>query len=162
MPILVAPNAIIMPVGRILLVKKDAAYGAIKFLKFWTGKSEEDRYAEYESFYMPAIENNVLSSERTVFKRKKLSSPKPRGIGRFAFSLGNKELECGPIKLFWSGKGSVYFYRLNQNEGDYGIELAPTNWSDILDVNLSDPRIQWYKFDLDRERKVILIDKIWE
>jgi hypothetical protein len=50
----------------------------------------------------------------------------------------------------------------SSNIRDYGIELAPTPWTDIKELNIKDPRIKWYKYDEKRERVFIPIDKLWE
>jgi len=158
--VVIAPNAIIMPLGRILLVRKGFEYCAIKFVKFWTGKTDEDMYAEYESYYKnDKIEK--FSDENVEFRKGKLSAPKPKGIGRFAFSFGNRNVHCGFTKLQWSGKGSLYFYREGQKQDDYGIEIAPTIWTSILQVNINDERIKWYSFDLKRKRVSKPIYKLW-
>ncbi|MFC1867173.1 hypothetical protein ACFL0H_03460 [Thermodesulfobacteriota bacterium] len=159
--VVIAPNAIIMPLGRILLVRKSSKYCAIKFIKFWTGQTDEDMYAEYESYYKS---DNLInwSNEDVEFRKGTLSAPKPRGLGRFAFSFGNRNINCGFTKLQWSGKGSVYFYKEGWKQDDYGIEIAPTIWTDILQVNIHDERIKWYRFDNNRKRVTKPVDKIWE
>ena len=157
----IGKTAIVMPLGKIFLIRKGADYGAVKFTEFWTGKTEEDYYARYESYYQ-GDKTGVLSKKDVKFRKEELSFPKPRGVGRLAFSFGNKEVKCGPIRLFWSGKGAVHFYKEGQEEGDYGIELAPTKWTDILQVNVFDSRLKWYRYDEKRQRVNIPIDKLWE
>lgn len=161
---------IIMPLGKILLVRKGSEYCAIKFTKVWSENTSEvgsifvasgsDEYAIYESSYQ-GDKSGDFSKSNVQFKKDKLSFPKPRGIGRLAFSFGNKEIKCGSIKLEWFGKGSVYFYREGQKQGDYGIELAPTKWTDITQVNVFDQRLKWYRYDEKRLRVNIPIDKLW-
>ena len=41
----IAPTAIIMPLERFLLVRKSSDYCAVKFFRFWTGKTKDDLYA---------------------------------------------------------------------------------------------------------------------
>jgi len=159
--VVITPVAVRMPLGKILLVRKDLEYCAIKFTKFWTGKTELDWYANYESYYQ-GDKTGDFNKKNVQFKKEKLSFPKPRGIGRFAFSFGNKDVRCGPIKLFWFGQGWVYFYSSSQDEGDYGIELAPTKWTDISQVNVFDPRVKWYRYDEKRKDVNIPIDKLWD
>jgi len=159
--VVIAPNAVRIPLGRILLVRKDSEYCAVKLTKFWTGKTEQDRYAEYESYYQ-GDNTGDFSNKNMIFRKGKLSFPKPRGIGRFAFSFGNRDVRCGPIKLAWYGENWVYFFSTNQKQGDYGIELAPTTWTDISRVNVFDPRVKWYRYDSKREDITIPIDKLWE
>lgn len=163
-------TAIVMPLEKILLVRKGAEYCAIKFTKFWTENTSEvstlfvaagsDEYAMYELYYQ-GDKTGDFSKKNVLFKKGKLSHTKPRGIGRLAFSFGNDEIKCGSIKLQWSGEGSVHFYRVGQRMGDYGIELAPTKWTDISQVNVFDPRLKWYRYDENRKRVNIPIDKLW-
>ncbi|MBC8549071.1 MAG: hypothetical protein ISR96_00220 [Nitrospira sp.] len=158
--VIIAPNAVVIPLGKILLVRKDKKYCALKFTEFWTGKTEDDRYAKYESYYQPDGSGN-FSAKNVKFVREQLSAPRPRGIGRFAFSFGNRNVRCGSIKLQWSGKTSVYFYKKGKKPDDYGIEIAPTIWTDALEVNVFDPRIQWYIYNEKRQKENIPIEKLW-
>jgi len=105
--VIIAPNVIVVPLGKILIIRKNLEYGAVKFTKFWTGKTEEDRYAEYESYYQGDKTGN-LSNKNVQLNKEKLAAPKPRGIGRFAFSFGNRNIQCGPIRLQWSERFSIF------------------------------------------------------
>jgi hypothetical protein len=157
----IGPNGVVISLGRIALIRRASEYCAVKFTNFWTGKTEEDRYAEYESYYQG--DNTGSFSNRNVkFRKGKLSATKPRGIGRFAFTFGNRDIRCGPIRLWWGGGGSVHFFSSNQKQGDYGIEIAPTIWTDISQVDVYDPRIKWYRYDEERPRLNIPIEKLWE
>ena len=167
----IGQTAIVMPLGYLTLVRQDAKYCAINFTKAWPENTSEvgsmfeasgsDEYAIYNSWYQ-GDKSGDFSNKNVEFKMDKLLLPKPRGIGRLAFSPGNKEIKCGPIKLLWSGNGSIHFYSKGQKQGDYGIELAPTPWTDISEVNVRDPRIKWYRYDEQRKRINIPIDKLWE
>jgi hypothetical protein len=158
--VVIAPNAVIVPMGRIVLVRKGSEYCAVKFNEFSTGKTEEDRFAKYESYYQGDGTGDLLN-ENVQSKKGELSAPRPRGIGRLAFSFGNRNVLCGPIKLQWSGKGSIYFYSEGQKQDDYGIQLAPTKWTNISQVNVFDARLKWYGYDAKRPRIVIPVDQLW-
>jgi hypothetical protein len=154
----IGKTAIVMPLRKILLVRKGDECCGIRFTKFWTGRTAEDFYAEYESYRLAKQEMDVVWTKGGT---QRLSFPKPRGIGRLAFSFGNKEVECGSIKLFWSGNGAVHFYGKGQEQGNYGVELAPTKWEDCSVVNPIDPRLTWYKYDPERERKNVPVEGLW-
>jgi len=167
----IGQTGIVMPLGKMMLLKKNSESCAIKFTKYWSENQTEeksvfiatgaDEYATYESYFMA---NKIANFDKKNVQVKKgnLSFTKPRGIGRFAFSFGNRHIECGTIKLHWYGGGAVSFLEEGKNEGDYGIELAPTPWTDIKEVNINDPRIKWYKYDASRKRVNVPIDKLWE
>lgn len=158
--VIVTPVAIRIPLGKILLVRRDKSYCAVKFTKFWTGKTKQDCFADYISYYQ-GDGTGDFSKKTMEVKTGNLSSPKPRGVGRFAFSFGNKEVQCGPIRLFWFGDGWLNFYGEGKHEGDYGIELAPTKWTDISKVNVFDQRLTWYKYDSQRSDIEIPGDQLW-
>lgn len=163
---------IVMPVGKILLVRKGSEYCAIIFTKVWSENTSEvgsffvasgsDEYAMYESYYQ-GDKTGDFSKENIQIKKEKLSYMKPRGIGRLAFTFGNQEIKCGSIRLSAIGN-SVSFYRKGQGqkEGDYGIGLAPTKWSNISEVNVFDPRLKWYSYDEKRQRVNIPIERLWD
>lgn len=56
----------------------------------------------------------------------------------------------------------VYYNKHDQPQGDYGIELAPTKWTDISQVDVFDPRLIWYRYDENRKDLNIPVDKLWE
>ncbi len=161
--VIVSPNAIIMPLGRILLIRRDSDYGAIKFTKFWTGKTEDDLYATYESYYQDD-KTGDFANKNVKFTKEELRSPKPIfSLFGHPFAFGIKEeIKCGPIRLWWVGRGTVCFFKRSQRQGDYSIELAPTKWTDISHVNVSDPRLKWYRYDEKRKNIKIPLDRLWD
>lgn len=169
--VIITPVAVNMPLGKILLVRRNSDYCAIKFTKIWSENATEvdsifaargsDQYAMYDSYYQ-ADKTGDFSKKNVQFKKDKLSFPKPRGIGRFSFSFGNKDVRCGPFQLFWFGQGWIYFYGSGQKESDYDIELSPTKWTDIGQVNVSEPRLKWYRYDAKRQDTKIAIDELWK
>lgn len=157
----IGKTAIEMPPGRILLVRKDSEYCAIKFIDFWSGETEEAFYARYETYHQ-GDGSGDFTKKNVRLETKKLSASKLYGIGRFSFRFGESDIRCGHFRLFWFGKGSVFFYSSSQDAGDYGVELAPTKWSDISEVNVFDPRLKWYRYDESRQRVNIPIDRLWD
>jgi hypothetical protein len=160
--VLIGPNGVIMPLKRILLVRKDSDYCAIKFNKFWSVKSEEDQYASYESYYQKD-KTGDLSKKNVEITRKDLHEPKGFWLFGHPWAFNAKqEIQCGPIKLWWTGRGTVYFFMEHQKQGDYGIELAPTKWTNISEINAFDSRIKWYRYDEKRNRINIPVDQLWD
>jgi hypothetical protein len=138
-----------VPLRRILLIRRDLEYGAVKFTEVWTEKSGEDKYGRYESYYQGDKSGN-FSKKNVRFREGELLDPKGIWIGGgHYFSLrGTYNIRCGPIKLAWAYKTFVAFYSRRQKERDYGIELAPTKWTDISEVSVFDPRLKWYRYGI--------------
>jgi hypothetical protein len=153
-----------MPLGKIVLVRKDSQYCAVKFTEAWTGETAFDHFASYESYYQ-GDGTGDLSKNNVQFTKDQLAWRRRVGLGRLlTFPAGpqNLEVKCGPMKLFWSSGGSIYFRGHAKKEDDYGIELAPTKWTDISQVNVFDPRLMWYRYDGKRKDIYIPIDQLLE
>jgi hypothetical protein len=147
----IAPDYVDIPLGRILLIRKEKEVCAVKFLRFWNGETAEDRYASYEA-YEPPKGSAAFTDPGMKIEKREASTTRPRGIGPLSFNFGNTEVRCGSFRLFWKGTGGVYFHRDGRQAGDSGIGLAPTYWDDIAKVDPNDFRIIWYQYDARRER----------
>jgi len=159
----IRPNAIIVPLGTIVVIRKGSEYGAVKFTEYWTGATRDDQYGRYESYYQGDNSGDFSKANVRVTKGD-LSMLKPIGWAGLHCAPGNPDFRCGPIKLGWSGtrySSAVYFFSWGQDQGDYGIELAPTKWTDISEVNVFDLRLKWYRYDENRKTISIPIDELW-
>lgn len=161
----IAPNAIGMPVGRFLLIRKDNEYCAIRFTQNWTGKTKYDQHAEYESYYQGDKTGN-FRNQNLKYKKEEVYYTKPSfSIFGHPVRIGAKrDILCGPLELWWSAGPHltfVYYNRHDQNQRDNGIELAPTPWKSITEVNVFDQRVKWYRYDERRKRVNITIDQLW-
>ncbi len=164
--VVIDQHLIRVPIGEFCLVRKDSEYCAVKFLDVWwtSERPWENEYAIYESYYQGDKSGDLLK-ENVQYWKEESGSSKRWGAWWFpghGFQLGSSEVRCGPIRLSWSGAGFIYFNKKGQRYGDYGIELAPSKWSDISEVNVFDPRLKWYRYDESRKQINIPIDQLWE
>jgi hypothetical protein len=178
-----------LPLNRILLIRKGGHYCALRFIRAWTeidqkkwksrsddinkggilGESARDmatkKYAVYESFYQIQGSPDFLS--KNIQKQQRTASWLPiKGFMHpFLYQPGNPYIECGELQLDWGYRTFVSFIPADipekNSERDHGIELAPTIWTDIKQVNVKDPRIRWYSFDEKREPTYISINNFW-
>lgn len=58
------------------------------------------------------------------------------------------------MELPWKGYEGVTMYQGSEPR-DEGVEIAPTRWSNINEININDPTINWYRYD--KARKIIEI-----
>jgi len=162
--VLIGGEGVRVPLGRILLVRKGTDCCAVKFVKFWTGKTEEDYLGSYERYYQ-GDGSADFTRTNVQFQIDEVLYPRVRGSGAFAIQFGEKDLRCGSIQLQWMGNGNVSFYttgRFTRSLYDAGVELAPTHWTSIVEVNARDPRIKWYRLDPKREDIITTIDQLWD
>jgi hypothetical protein len=153
------------PVGNFTLIRKDTRLCAVRFTEHHRGhdakpqtifsSGEESLYAKYECFCRS--ERGGGFGQATVGE---VSKRPAWGIGRFAFGGGKLNLECGPFNLIWRYPARVSFHAEGTQLGDHGIELAPTRWSAISDVNVTDPRLRWFRYDESRSMTYIPSDDL--
>jgi hypothetical protein len=169
----IGPHFVGMPLGRILLVRRGLDYCAVRFTGFGPGQLDGDAnaqyaaYTRYEAYYQDNYQD-PFPGKGSHFREGELILPTPWGFGRLVLSAGGKtNIDCGTFKILWSGDGNVYFRKSGQSTNPkdiirYGIELAPTPWTNISEVNIQDPRIVWYKHDESRLYRKVLIDELWK
>lgn len=159
--VLISFNCVEMPLNKILLIRKSCDYCALKFMKLWTEKDGNEKYAAYRVYYQSDGTGNF---SKDVIVNNNVASELPlKGPFRpFIYQPGDSFVKCGPYKLTWNYKKKVGTMPPNKGLGDFGFELAPTPWTNIKEVNVKDPRINWYRYNNKRERIIIPIDKLWK
>jgi len=151
-----------VPLGRMLLIRKHSEYCALKFTRCWTDKGEKEKYAAYEVYYQSDGTGDFFNKNVKFFEGKAFCLPWRGPFYPLKWQPGKPEVKCGSLNLLWEYKGFVCFFERSDEPGEYGIELAPTPWTDIKEVDIKDPRIKWYRYDAKRKNVNIPIDKLWE
>jgi len=143
-----------MPFGRIILARKGSDHCALKFTKTWSGETSYDRYISYE-FFSQSDSSGDFSNSNAKTGTGELYFPRPRMWMGIGYYKGAKKdlLQCGGIRFKSFGVGSIAF-------GD--AELAPTPWTSVMEVNIHDPRIRWYRKDTSRITWIVSIDQFWQ
>lgn len=157
-------QAVVMPVGRVLLVKRENFLGAIlfshnevrpdgihsKYKTFESVKGDFGKIGEGEIFRGEAKKGFFFNLRNFFF----------HDIGRIGeIKIKSFVLYVDAMNEFHS---TVYFWEDGKAKPDVKIFLAPTPWKEIGEVNLSDARIRWFAYDKQRNRKVVAIDEIWD
>jgi hypothetical protein len=158
--VIIKPNAIWIPVGTIVLARKDREYCAIKIRDAKRGKNEGDWNAAYESYYQNDM-SGTFANKHAKYRKDELYSRQPGGFGHLtAINRSREVILCGGISVQWSGGNWIYPYVYYDK--DYTrIALAPTKWKDIAEVNFLDPRLVWYGYDEKRPTSEIPLEKLW-
>jgi len=179
-------GGVAIPLDRILLIRKDNRYCALKFIRVWTELDEERmkeyapdiakggdladhfrdiatrKYALYESYSQKGCTEDFSNNSLQVTKGTASWLPLRGPFRPFIYQPGEAYVKCCSFKLVWSYKTGVSFIPSGKYLGDYGIELAPTPWTNIKEVNVRDPRIKWFRYDEKRPAKYTPVDKFWD
>ena len=160
--VFIGHSCIEVPLNRILLIRKDSNYFAVKFIRVWTDKDEKEKYAAYEVYFQGDGSGDFSKKNITKTEEKASQLPLKGPFRPFIYQPGNSYIKCGPFKLVWEFKKRVCFSPPDKGKGEFGFELAPTPWTEISQVNVLDLRVRWYKYDENRKRVFMPIDRLWE
>jgi hypothetical protein len=129
------PNSVTLPTGRILVVRYDGKYGAIKAID--QASEKRGGFIRYAWWYQPDGSGSFISSTaETGYGETRDYAPRDGGpdIGTIRQT---PSLEIGPVELEWSmasdGYGYVYYGPPGNHSEEY--ELALTNETDISRVD---------------------------
>ncbi len=157
------------PLGRFLLIRKNKAVCAVRFTKAQRGhdakpatmfnSGEESFSAEYD-WYFQGDGSGDFTQPGVLSGHERLARNPLKGIGRLAFQTGKIYVKCGTLdNLLWLYPTWVSFYG-GGRRGDYGIELSPTKWEGIQEVNVHDPHLKWFRYDENRKPVEIPLDDL--
>jgi hypothetical protein len=170
--VLLTPFSVSLPTGYWLLARKGNTACAIRFTDFKAVRS-----AGYASFSEPTSnsENNIHGDGRIYaeydffsqtdgsgdFKKNNASL----GHNKVTRADGNGESSgdltgCGSLILQIGSFGIGVAFNLFEPLGE-SVELAPTKWRDVSEINISDPKIKWYHYDKARHDIKISIEDLW-
>jgi len=113
-------------------------------------------YAEYD-WYLPGpnvgyLRGPVESGHRTV-DRQPLSC-----LGRIGFQRGTIDIECGSFTPGWYYPTIVAF---EEGAGvDCELELASTQWTELSQIDLGDPKLIWYRYNESQQDIFILLNEL--
>jgi hypothetical protein len=170
--VLLTSFSVSSPTGYWLLARKDNMACAIRFTDFKVARS-----AGYASFSEPTSnsENNIHGEGRIYAEYDFFSQTDGSGdFKKSNVSLGHNKATradgnwggygdltgCGSLILQIGSFGIGVAFNLSEPQGE-SVELAPTKWQDVGEINISDPRIKWYRYDKTRRDIKIPIEDLW-
>lgn len=149
--------------GHFMLLKKGGGVCAVRFLNVRRESSDKgpsrissgegDTFAEYEWFYQSnAAERFSLSSAKSG--KGKVHRGPSYGIGFDIIiwrSPDKRWIECGPLKVMWLYPAKLTFVLYNNGklQEDKQLEIAPTRWRRIEEVNPRHSKLLWAKLNTE-------------
>lgn len=140
----VSSSNICVPTGLFFIVRKDGRSAAVRFTEVRKLKESATGYATYESYGREDGHGRFLDSPRGTGTLSVLGW---RGFHPFVEQKGDARLPAGPVTLAYNYPSCVSFTPYRRSAGDYGVEIAPTHWTEIRDVVTSEPGLRWFRYD---------------
>lgn len=157
-------TAVGAPIGRLLLMRKGSELCAIRFTEYHRGgdgkpttmfhAGDETLYAEYDWF---ELGNSAAlgQKENAASGHEKLVRKPIVGFGHLRIKRGEFYVKCGSLSAEWVYPNEVSLIEPYGVGPSNGIDLAPTQWCEIQQVDRNAPSLVWYKYD-DNRRELYL------
>lgn len=142
-----------VPTGLFCVIRKGNERAAIRFTEVRKLKEESTGYAAYESYYRADGRGEFTDADKREGTASVLGWG---GFHPFSYQKGNAKVHAGPLTLEYNFPSCIWFTPYGRSAGDYGIEIAPTRWTDIRQVDANDPGLRWFRYDASGERSVEL------
>lgn len=150
----ISAGAVSSLLGKFVLIRKGTTACLVRFVTFHSegadGKStafftrEPTRTAEVE-WYFQGDGSFSFDTPNVITGKASLRNTSSFGIGRLAFKpTATLGFSCGTISIGWSDGKRIGFYDENSH-GDFEREIAPSKWSDLKEVDFSNPKLIWVK-----------------
>jgi hypothetical protein len=152
------------PAGYFLLIRKDNTACAIRFTDFNISHlgAISKEVAEYDYFGQTDGSSNFKKSNLNIGHGKLKQTDLGHSTPWIPPAQNDiNTIKCGALTLRWFGLVGVSFYEGAATTPDEGIELAPTKWSDINEIDFGDPKLTWYRYDKTRQYTQISIENLW-
>ncbi|HSS19549.1 MAG TPA: hypothetical protein VLL54_05705 [Pyrinomonadaceae bacterium] len=142
----ISPSVVVMPQGMFLLIRKGGKIGAVRFTSIEQGGTVGTGKGSYESYFQADGSGSFRSPN--VRKQTGELNVKPlKGFHPFAFQTGKTRVRVGEWSFECDGPGSLFMYPYGKSEKDYGYEFAPTSAQRVEEIDASDKRLKWFRYD---------------
>jgi hypothetical protein len=145
------PNYVLMPEKFFVLVRMGKQIGAIRFTKI-ERDGDNNGKSNYESYFQGDESGSLVKAN--VIKRSGEIEIKPmRGIHAFAWQPGQNKLWVGK---WWFGCLGPSLVNMSEHfsEDDKGYEFAPTSAHSISEIDTTDTRLRWFRFNTNARVRV--------
>lgn len=144
------------PKGKFLLIRRGSELCAVRITSYRRGHDatprtffhtgDETTYAEYDWVFQEDGSSDLTKSN-VESGHDELSRGAFVGVSfHLSMQLGNFKLECGEWELQWYFPTVVHFWPVAEPYQSEDFEMAPTNWAQISEIDLQNPRLRWYSY----------------
>ncbi|MGE0474248.1 MAG: hypothetical protein AB7P17_11500 [Nitrospirales bacterium] len=144
------------PKGKFLLIRRGPELCAVRIISYRRGHDagprtffhtgDETTYAEYDWIFQ-GDGSGDLTKSNVESGHDDLSRGAFVGLSfHLSMQLGNFDVECGEWKFWWSFPTAVFFKPVPKPYTPQEFEMAPTNWAQVSEIDLQDPRLRWHSY----------------
>jgi hypothetical protein len=145
----VSVGTVTMPVGAFLLVRNGSQLGAIRLTSLTPGPNRAEGRSNYESFFLPEKETS-FTAEGVSHQTGDIYIGETVGVHAvFVYTKGHNQALIGPWKFHFGYPDSISMSRVSLWKGlhDEGFEFAPTSACQVSEIEATDKRLRWFRWD---------------
>jgi hypothetical protein len=143
----VCKGTVMMPVGAFLLVRKNGKIGAIRITSIDPAATDVYGKFTYESYFLGDGTSSSTSSS-AIRQTDELNLKYPTSLGRIVFSSGKSKAKIGKWPFVFIEPGLLDMTGVARwSGGDHGYEFAPTSAHDVSEIDATDKRLRWFRYD---------------
>jgi hypothetical protein len=156
----VSVGTVTMPVGAFLLVRNGGQLGAIRLTSFTPGPNRAEGRSSYESFFLPE-QGRPFTSSDVDHKTGDIYIGETIGVHAvFVYTKGHTQALVGPWKFYFGYPDLINMSRVSLWKGlhDEGFEFAPTSACQVSEIDATDKRLRWFRWDKTTQLTLPLAD----
>ena len=145
----VSVGTLTMPVGAFLLVRNGSQLGAIRLASLTPGPNRAEGRSDYESFSLPDKSTSFIG-KGVNHKTGHIYIGETVGVHAvFVYTKGHSRAVIGKWKFSFSFPDLIDMSNVSFWKGrhDEGFEFAPTSACQLSEIDASDKRLRWFRWD---------------
>jgi hypothetical protein len=145
----VSIGTVTMPVGAFLLVRSGTQLGVIRLTSLVLGANRAQGRSNYESFFIPN-QGTSFTASGVVHKTGDVYIGETVGVHAvFLYRKGHDQVLIGPWKLNFGFPDLISMAPKSFWNGyhDEGFEFAPTSACQVSEIDATDMRLRWFRWD---------------
>jgi hypothetical protein len=149
------PRYVLLPEKFFLLVRRGSELGAIRFTRIDSDPVGNGK-ATYESYFQ-ADGSGSFVTPNVVKRSGVIDIRSMRGIHAFAWQPGQNKLRVGTWWFGCLGPGTINMSS-RFAEKDNRFEFAPTSARSLEEIDASDKRLRWFRYEPDARIRLPVSD----
>ena len=145
----VSVGTVTMPVGAFLLVRNGTQLGAIRLTSLTPGPNRAEGRSNYESFSLPD-KSTSFTGNSVDHQTGDIYIGETVGVHAvFVHTKGHNQVLIGKWKFYFSFPDLINMSNVSFWKGrhDEGFEFAPTSACQLWEIDATDKRLRWFRWD---------------
>ena len=145
----VSIGTVTLPVGAFLLVRHGSQLGAVRLTSLTPGPNRAEGRSNYESLFLSDASTSFTGSGVDHHTGDVYIGETVGVHAVFVYTKGHNQVLIGKWKFYFSFPDLMGMSRVSFWKGphDEGFEFAPTSACQVSEIDATDKRLRWFRWD---------------